>query len=128
MLFGICLFFFQFQHVTCKSVAYRKKACIIFVICLFVSRNDCSNFYISRHLDEARLFLIAFANSVDRNFDTKFTIFTGILSAPNTFLVLRDFRIRFTSFGGTCLVEDTVSLELEQNFTGMLFLISIMLE
>ena len=40
---------------------------------------------------------MAFANSVDIKFDANLTSFVGILSAPEAFLMLRDFRIKFIS-------------------------------
>ena len=58
----------------------------------------------SGNLDEARLLLIAVPNDVDRKFDANFTSFIGILSVPDTFLVLRDFGIKFASLVVTCLV------------------------
>ena len=50
----------------------------------------------SENLDEARLLLITLANGVDRKFDVNFTSFV-ILSVQDASLVLRDFRIMFTS-------------------------------
>ena len=50
----------------------------------------------SGNLDEARLLLINAANGVDKKFYANFTRFIGILSVPDAFLVLRDFRIKFT--------------------------------
>ena len=64
----------------------------------------------SRNLDETRLLLIAVANGVDRKSDANFT---GILSVPDALLVLRDFRIKFTSLEVTCLAEAKVLLELK---------------
>ena len=67
----------------------------------------------SENLDEARLLLIAVANGFDRKFDVNFaSYFVGILSELNAFLVLRDFRIKFTSLEVTCLAEAKVFLEL----------------
>ena len=82
----------------------------------------------SGNLDEARLLLIAVANGFDRKFDANFKSFFGILSVPNTFLVLIDFRTKFTSLEVTCLAEVKVLLELKWFFTDILFLILIMLE
>ena len=67
----------------------------------------------SGKLDEARLLLIAVTNGFNRKFDASFTSFVGILSVPDTFLVLRDFRIKFTSLEVTCLAEAKVLLELK---------------
>ena len=67
----------------------------------------------SGNLDEWRLLLIAVANGVDRTCGANFTSFIGILSIPDTILVLRDFRIKFTSLKVTCLVEVKVLLELK---------------
>ena len=61
---------------------------------------------ISGNLDESRLLLIAIANGVDRKFDADLKSFVGILSVPDAFLVLRDFRIQFTSLEVTCLSPD----------------------
>ena len=63
-------------------------------------------------LDEARLLLIAVANGFDRNFDANFTSFVEILSVPDAFLVLRDFRIKFTLLEVTFLAVAKVLLEL----------------
>ena len=41
------------------------------------------------------------------------TSFVGILSVPDAFLELRDFRIKFASLEVTCLVEAKVLLELK---------------
>ena len=60
---------------------------------------------VSGNLDKARLLLIAVANGYDRKFDANFTSFVGILSVPDAFLVLRDFRIKFTSLEVTCLAQ-----------------------
>ena len=49
----------------------------------------------SGNLDGARLLLIAIGNGVDRKFDANLTSFVSILSVPDAFLVLRDFRIKF---------------------------------
>ena len=51
----------------------------------------------SGNLDDTRLWLIAVANGFDRKFDANFTSFVGILSVPDTFLLLRDFKIKFNS-------------------------------
>ena len=67
----------------------------------------------SGNLDEARLLLIAVANGVDGKFDANFKSFVGILSVPDVFLVLRDFRIKFASLEVTCLAEAKVLLELK---------------
>lgn len=75
-----------------------------------------------RNLDEARLLLIAIANSVDRKFDANLTSFVGILSVPDTFLVLRDFRITFTSLEVTCLDENKVLSDFKWVFTDTLSL------
>ena len=48
------------------------------------------------NLDDARLLLITVANGVDRKFNANFTSFV-ILSVQDASLVLRDFRIMFTS-------------------------------
>ena len=77
----------------------------------------------SGNLDEARLLLIAVTNGFDRKFDANFTSFVGILFAPDAFLVLRDFRIKFTSLEVTCLPVVKVLLELKWLFTNILFLI-----
>ena len=66
---------------------------------------------ISRNLDETRMLFIAVADGFYKKFDANFTSFAGILSVPNTFLVLRDFRIKFTSLEVTCLDESKVLLE-----------------
>ena len=66
----------------------------------------------SGNLDEARLLLITVVNGFDEKFDANLTSFVGILSVPDTFLVLRDFRIKFTSLEVTSLVEANVLLEL----------------
>ena len=63
---------------------------------------------ISGNLDESRLLLIAIANGVDRKFDADLKSLVGILSVPDVFLVLRDFRIQFTSLEVTCLAEGKV--------------------
>ena len=65
------------------------------------------------NIDEARLLLIAVANGVDRNFDGNVTSFVGILSVSDAFLVLSDFRIKFTSLEVTYLTEAKVLLELK---------------
>ena len=65
------------------------------------------------NLDEARLLLIAVANSIDRTFDANFTSLFGILSVPGAFLVLKDFGIKFTSLQVTCLAEAKALLELK---------------
>ena len=67
----------------------------------------------SENLDVARLLLIAVANGVDRKSDANFTSFVGILSIPDAFLALRDFRIKFTSLEVPCLAEAKVLLELK---------------
>ena len=82
----------------------------------------------SGNLDEGRLLLIAISNDVDRKFDASLTNFVGILSVPDAFLVLGDFRNKFMSLEATCIAEGKVLLELECLFTDMLFLILIMLE
>ena len=71
-----------------------------------------ATFAMSGNLDEARLLLTAVANGVDRKFDANFASFVGILSVPDAFLLLRDFRIKFTSSEVTCLAEAKVLLEL----------------
>ena len=68
----------------------------MFVIRLFVNRNAVATLAMSGNLDEARLLLIAVANDVDRKSDANFARFVGILSIPDAFLVLRDFKIKFT--------------------------------
>ena len=50
-----------------------------------------------------------------KKFDAKFTSVVGILSVPDAFLELRDFRIKFTSLEVTCFVEAKVLLERELN-------------
>ena len=67
----------------------------------------------SGNLDGARLLLIAVANGFDRKLDANFTSFVSILSVPDSFLVLRDFRIKFTSLEVTCLAEAKELLELK---------------
>ena len=67
----------------------------------------------SGNLDGARLLLIAVANGFDRKLDANFTSFVSILSVPDSFLVLRDFRIKFTSLEVTCLAEAEELLELK---------------
>ena len=67
----------------------------------------------SGNLDEARLLLIAISNDVVRKFAANLTSFVGILSVPEAFLVLRDFRIKFTSLEVTCITEGKVLLELK---------------
>ena len=83
---------------------------------------------ISGNLDEARMLVIAIANDVDETFGTNVTTFVGILSVPDTFLMLRDFRIKFTLLEVTCLTEGKVLLELKLLFTDKLSLILVMLE
>ena len=75
----------------------------------------------SGNLDEARLLLIAVANGVDRKSDANFTSFIGILSVLDAFLVLRDFRIKFTSLEATCLAEAKELLEFKSLFTHKIF-------
>ena len=82
----------------------------------------------SGNLDEGRLLLIAISNDVDRKFDANLSSFVVILSVPDAFLMLGDFRNKFTSSEVTCIAEGKVLLELERLFTGMLFLMLIMLE
>ena len=79
------------------------------------------------NLDEARLLLIAVAIGFDIKFKANFTSFVGILSVPDAFLVLRDFRINFTSLEVACLAEAKILLELDWLFTEISFLILIML-
>ena len=67
----------------------------------------------SGNLDGARLLLIAVANGFDRKLDANFTSFVSILSVPDSFLVLRDFRIKFTSLEVTYLAEAEELLELK---------------
>ena len=67
----------------------------------------------SGNLDGARLLLIAVANGSDRKLDANFTSFVSILSVPDSFLVLRDFRIKFTSLEVTYLAEAEELLELK---------------
>ena len=57
------------------------------------------------HVDEARILLIAVANGFDRKVDTNFTSFVGMLYVPDSFLVLRDFMIKFTLLKVSCLTE-----------------------
>ena len=64
---------------------------------------------ISGNLDNATLLLIA----IDRKFDANLISFVSILSVPGAVLVLRDFRIKFTSLDVACLVEGKVLLELK---------------
>ena len=67
----------------------------------------------SENFDETRLLLIAIAHGVDRKFYANFTSFVGILSVPDAFFVLIDFRIKFTSLEVTSLAEAKVLLELK---------------
>ena len=85
----------------------------MFVIRLFISRKIVATLAMSGTLDGARLLLIAVANGFDRKLDANFTSFVSILSVPDTFLVLRDFRIKFTSLEVTCLAEAKELLELK---------------
>ena len=59
-----------------------------------------------------------------KKFDANFTSVVGILSVPDAFLELRDFRIKFTSLEVTCFVEAKVLLERELNwlFTDIFFI------
>ena len=82
----------------------------------------------SGNLDEAMLLLITFANGVDRKSDANFTSFVGILSVPDAFLLLTDFRIKFTMLEVNGLSDAKVLLELKWLFTDISFLILIMLE
>ena len=82
----------------------------------------------SGNLDEARLLLIAVVNCVDKKHNAAFASFVGILSVPDVFLVLKDFRIKFTSLEVTCLVEAKVLLEFKWVFTDILFFILIIQE
>ena len=68
---------------------------------------------ISGNLDKGRLLLIAISNDVDRKLDANLTSFVGILSVPDAFLVLGDFRNQFTSLEVTCIAEGKVLSELE---------------
>ena len=85
----------------------------MFVIRLFISRKIVATLAMSGTLDGARLLLIAVANGFDRKLDANFTSFVSILSVPDSFLVLRDFRIKFTSLEVTCLAEAKELLELK---------------
>ena len=85
----------------------------MFVIRLFISRKIVATLAMSGNLDGARLLLIAVANGSDRKLDANFTSFVSILSVPDSFLVLRDFRIKFTSLEVTCLAEAKELLELK---------------
>ena len=85
----------------------------MFVIRLFISRKIVATLAMSGNLDGARLLLIAVANGFDRKLDANFTSFVSILSVPDSFLVLRDFRIKFTSLEVTCLAEAEELLELK---------------
>ena len=85
----------------------------MFVIRLFISRKIVAILAMSGNLDGARLLLIAVANGSDRKLDANFTSFVSILSVPDSFLVLRDFRIKFTSLEVTCLAEAKELLELK---------------
>ena len=67
----------------------------------------------SGNLDEAMLLLITFANGVDRKSDANFTSFVGILSVPDAFLLLTDFRINFTMLEVNGLSDAKVLLELK---------------
>ena len=67
----------------------------------------------SENLVEARVLLIAIANSVDRKFVSNVTSFVGILSVPGAFLVFGDFRNRFTSLEVSCHDVRKVLLELK---------------
>ena len=83
------------------------------VIRLFISRKIVATLAMSGTLDGARLLLIAVANGFDRKLDANFTSFVSILSVPDSFLVLRDFRTKFTSLEVTCLAEAKELLELK---------------
>ena len=85
----------------------------MFVIRLFISKKIVATLAMSGNLDGARLLLIAVANGSDRKLDANFTSFVSILSVPDSFLVLRDFRIKFTSLEVTCLAEAKELLELK---------------
>ena len=85
----------------------------MFVIRLFISRKIVATLAMSGNLDGARLLLIAVANGSDRKLDANFTSFVSILSVPDSFLVLRDFKIKFTSLEVTCLAEAKELLELK---------------
>ena len=85
----------------------------MFVIRLFISRKIVATLAMSGNLDGARLLLIAVANGFDRKLDANFTSFVSILSVPDSFLVLRDFKIKFTSLEVTCLAEAKELLELK---------------
>ena len=67
----------------------------------------------SGNLDEARLLLVTVANGFNRKFDANFTSLVGISSLPDAFLVLRDFRIKFTLLEVNCLAEAKALLELK---------------
>ena len=56
------------------------------------------------------------ANDADRKFDANLTSFVGILSVRDAFLVLKDFRIKFTSLDVTCLAEGNLLLKTQMNF------------
>ena len=85
----------------------------MFVIRLFISKKIVATLAMSGNLDGARLLLIAVANGSDRKLDANFTSFVSILSVPDSFLVLRDFRIKFTSLEVTYLAEAEELLELK---------------
>lgn len=65
---------------------------------------------LSENLDEARL---AIANGIDRRLNANLTSFVGILSVPGAFLVLKDFRVKFTSLDVTSLANGKLLLRLD---------------
>ena len=67
----------------------------------------------SGNLNDTRLLLIAIGNGIDRKFDANLTSFGGILSVPDAFLMLKDFRIKFISLEVTCFAEAKVLLQLK---------------
>ena len=57
--------------------------------------------------------MITIANGVDRKFYAKMISFVGILSVSDTFLVSKDFRVKFTSLEVTGRVEGKLLLKLK---------------
>ena len=94
------------------SQTFEKKLDIPYLSSVFLSIGKAvATLAVSVNLDEARLLLIAVANG--KKSDANFTSFVGILATPDAFLVLRDFRIKFTSLEVTCLAEAKALLELK---------------
>ena len=65
---------------------------------------------LSENLDEARL---AIANGIDRRLNANLTSFVGIFSVPGAFLVLKDFRVKFTYLDVTSLANGKLLLRLD---------------